>query len=90
MVKVAEDWDTVKEGEVEESKRIWERTFGQPYEKAGGGIATKREGVASMKPPVYWETFDTDVNTKYKSLAPRFLLEVSLILTSSLSYVLVE
>ena len=33
-------WDSsvTKEG-IEETKRIWEATFDQPYDKAGGGIA---------------------------------------------------
>ncbi|KAI3440474.1 uncharacterized protein J3R85_003547 [Psidium guajava] len=74
--KVARVWETVEEEEVEETKRLWERTFDQPYEKAGGRIALHRQGVPLFKPPVYWEVFDTDVNTKYKSLMPRFLLEV--------------
>ncbi|KAH7847265.1 hypothetical protein Vadar_023938 [Vaccinium darrowii] len=29
-----------------------------------------------VKPPVYWEVVDDDVNTRYKSMLPRFLLEV--------------
>lgn len=67
--KVVGLWQTAQEKEVEETKKIWERTFDEPYEKAGGGIAM-------AKPPIYWETSDVDVNTKYKSMIPRFLLEV--------------
>ncbi|KAF8018025.1 hypothetical protein BT93_H3045 [Corymbia citriodora subsp. variegata] len=73
--KVAGVSETVEE-EVEETKKLWERTFDQPYEKAGGRITLDLGGVPLSKPPVYWEVFDTDVNTKYKSLMPRFLLEV--------------
>lgn len=76
--KVARVQETVEEEEAEETKKLWERTFDQPYEKAGGRIALDQEGVPSFKPLVYWEVFDTDVNTKYKSLMPRFLLEVRL------------
>lgn len=74
--KVARVWETVEEEEVEETKKLWEGTFDQPYEKAGGQIALDQGGVPSSKPPVYWEVFGTDVNTRYKSLMPRFLLEV--------------
>uniref|UniRef100_A0A2C9VBW7 GRPD C-terminal domain-containing protein n=1 Tax=Manihot esculenta TaxID=3983 RepID=A0A2C9VBW7_MANES len=49
--KIGGIWETVKEKEVEETKKVGEYAFDQPYEKA-------------------------DVNTKYKSLLPRFLLEV--------------
>ncbi|KAK8573534.1 hypothetical protein V6N13_009624 [Hibiscus sabdariffa] len=72
MGKVVGLWETVKEKEVEETKKLWERSFGQPYEKAGGGIAM----VTLAKPPIYWEVSDVDVNTAYKSMIPRFLLEV--------------
>ncbi|XP_022745899.1 uncharacterized protein LOC111296107 isoform X3 [Durio zibethinus] len=66
--KVVGLWETVKEKEVEETKKLWERTFDQPYEKAGG--------IAVAKPRIYWEVSDVDVNTKYKSMIPRFLLGV--------------
>ncbi|XP_062003284.1 uncharacterized protein LOC133720821 [Rosa rugosa] len=76
LAKVLTVWDKVKEKEVEETKKLWERTFDQPYEKAGGEIALKLDGGVSFKPPVYWEVSDTDINTKYKPLLPRFLFEV--------------
>lgn len=63
--------------EVEETKSLWERTFDQPYEKAGGGIVLEPV-VTSVKPPFYWDVSDTDFNSKYKSIQPRFLLEVNL------------
>ncbi|XP_031252461.1 uncharacterized protein LOC116110372 isoform X2 [Pistacia vera] len=78
--KVVGVWDTVKPKEVEETKKLWERTFDQPYEKAGGGLALELDGTASVKPPVYWNVSETDVNSKYKSLVPRFLLEVCVFL----------
>ncbi|XP_050223612.1 uncharacterized protein LOC126673490 isoform X2 [Mercurialis annua] len=74
MEKVVGIWETVKDKEVEETKRIWEKAFDQPYEKAGGAVDF--HGLASVKPPMYWDVSDIDVNTKYKSLLPRFLLEV--------------
>ncbi|XP_065852001.1 glycine-rich domain-containing protein 1 isoform X2 [Euphorbia lathyris] len=73
MGKIAEIWDTVKEKEVEDTKKVWERTFDQPYEKAGGAIDF--HGVPRVKSPAHWLVSDSDVNTKYKSLLPRFLLE---------------
>ncbi|KAJ9185959.1 hypothetical protein P3X46_005526 [Hevea brasiliensis] len=72
--KIVGMWQTVKEKEVEETKKVWEKAFDQPYEKAGGTI--EFHGLAPFKPPVYWEVSNSDVNTKYKSLLPRFLLEV--------------
>ncbi|TYH46295.1 hypothetical protein ES332_D11G326500v1 [Gossypium tomentosum] len=69
-------WETVEEKQVEETKKLWETTFDEPYEKAGGGIAVGMEKVVLPNPPIYWEFSDVDVNTtKYKSMIPRFLLE---------------
>ena len=85
MGKVVGLWETVKEKEVEETKKLWERTFNQSYEKAGGGIAVELDKVNLAKPPIYWEVSDVDVNTKYKSMIPRFLLEV---ISASLPYLM--
>ncbi|CAN1354952.1 Glycine-rich domain-containing protein 1 [Linum perenne] len=63
-------WDTAEEQDVQETNNLWDKAFDQPYEKAGGATVVKQ-------PPLYWEVSDTDdVNSKYKSLHPRFLLEV--------------
>ena len=78
MGKIVGIQETVKEKEEEETKKLWERTFDQPYEKTGGGIAVELHKVIMAKPPIYWEISDIDVNTKYKSMIPRFLLEVIL------------
>ncbi|KAF6141230.1 hypothetical protein GIB67_024314 [Kingdonia uniflora] len=72
--KVAGVWDSMKEEEVEATKKIWERIFYQPYEKAGATL--NKIVVGLSKPPAYWEVSGIDVNTKYKSLQPRFLQEV--------------
>lgn len=63
----------VKEEEVEETKKLWEGTYDEPYEKAGGAACGWD---AKVKPPIHWEVTDDDVNTRYKSMLPRFLLEV--------------
>ncbi|XP_058002854.1 glycine-rich domain-containing protein 1 isoform X1 [Hevea brasiliensis] len=73
--KIVGMWETVQEKEVQETKEVWEKAFDQPYEKAGGTIDF--HGLAPVQPPVYWEVSDTDVNTKYKSLLPRFLLQAT-------------
>ncbi|KAK2965867.1 hypothetical protein RJ640_024709, partial [Escallonia rubra] len=65
--------ETVKEEEVQETKKLWEKTFYQPYEKAGCPVIT---GAVKVKPPIYWVVTNTDANVKYKSMVPRFLLEV--------------
>ncbi|RDX65998.1 Glycine-rich domain-containing protein 1, partial [Mucuna pruriens] len=75
LEKVATLSETVKEKEFEETKKLWDRAFNQPYEKAGGEVPFTLEGVNSIKSPVYWEESGTDVNTKYKSMLSRFLLE---------------
>ncbi|XP_042054287.1 glycine-rich domain-containing protein 1-like isoform X1 [Salvia splendens] len=64
--------DAMKEEDMEETKMLWEKTFDQPYEKAGGAAITR----PIVEPPFYWDVTNTDVNTKYKSLVPRFLFEV--------------
>ena len=84
MGKVVTVCETVTKKDVEETKNLWEMTFDQPYEKAGGEIGFNLNGVVPVQPPVYWDVSDTDVNTKYKSVSPRFLLEVSLALSLSL------
>ncbi|XP_055816654.1 uncharacterized protein LOC129886128 isoform X2 [Solanum dulcamara] len=75
MRKVVGAWENVKEEDVEVTKKLWERIFDQPYEKAGGLAIGK---TVDLKPPIYWEVTDTDVNAKYSSMLPRFLLEVCL------------
>lgn len=73
MRKVVGGWENVKEADVENTKKLWERIFDQPYEKAGGLAIGK---AVDLKPPIYWEVTDTDVNAKYSSMLPRFLLEM--------------
>lgn len=71
-------WDpSVKEEDIEETKLLWEATFDQPYEKAGGSIAVDLRGGFAVQSSLYWLVSDSDVNINYKSLRPRFLLEVS-------------
>lgn len=76
-----------KEKDFEETKKLWDRAFNQPCEKAGGELPFTLEGVTSTKSPVYWEESSTDVNTKYRSMLPRFLLEVNFLLSLSASIV---
>ncbi|KAK4852177.1 hypothetical protein QYF36_021662 [Acer negundo] len=80
MGKAERLWGTMKAKEMEETKKLWEKTFDQPYEKAGGGLGMEFDRVASVKPPVNLMVSDKDVNTKYKSMVPRFLLEVCMFL----------
>ncbi|XP_052193676.1 uncharacterized protein LOC127802056 isoform X2 [Diospyros lotus] len=72
MGKVLPVWEVAREEEVEVTKKLWERIFDQPYEKAGGAA---NGGGYKIKPPLYWDITDDDVNTRYKTLLPRFLLE---------------
>lgn len=79
--KVAGVWDSIKDEDIEVTKNLWERTFDQPYEKAGATL----DRILSFKSSVYWEISDSDINRKYKFMEPRFLLEVSLSLIFSRS-----
>ncbi|KAI5658668.1 hypothetical protein M9H77_27461 [Catharanthus roseus] len=72
MGKVSGAWDAAKEEDIEETKNMWEEIFDKPYEKAGGAAIGRS---VNEKPPFYWDISDTDVNIRYKSMAPRFLLE---------------
>ncbi|KAI3992803.1 hypothetical protein MKX01_042362 [Papaver californicum] len=73
LSKVNGIWDKVNDEDMKMTRKLWERLFDQPYEKAGGMLD---EIVKSIKIPVYWDAWNSDVNAKYKSLEPRFLLEV--------------
>lgn len=75
MIKVVGACEAVKEEDIEDTEKLWERIFDQPYEKAGGLAIGK---AVDVRPPIYWEVTDTDVNAKYSSMLPRFLLEVCL------------
>nr|POE75332.1 hypothetical protein CFP56_19053 [Quercus suber] len=63
MGKVVTVWESVKEKEMKETKILWERAFDQPYDKARGEVVLDLDRVNLVKPPVYWEVSDTDVNT---------------------------
>uniref|UniRef100_A0A803KNX7 GRPD C-terminal domain-containing protein n=1 Tax=Chenopodium quinoa TaxID=63459 RepID=A0A803KNX7_CHEQI len=78
LLRVVGPWDhSVNEEDIEETKKLWEATFDQPYEKAGGRLAVDLQGgINAVQTSVFWAVSDSDVNIKYKSLHPRFLLEV--------------
>ena len=76
LAKVVRFGETVKPKELEETKKLWHRTFGQSYEKAGGEVIMELGRVVTSKPLVYWEVSFSDVNSKYKSMTSRFILEV--------------
>ncbi|KAI3774418.1 hypothetical protein L1987_48973 [Smallanthus sonchifolius] len=69
MGKITASGESVKEEDLEVMKKLWERVFDQPYEKAGC------PAIDDVKPLIHWEVKDTDVNVKYRPLLPRFLLE---------------
>ncbi|KAK6911609.1 Glycine-rich domain-containing protein-like [Dillenia turbinata] len=77
--------EPVKKEDVEATKKLWEKTFDEPYEKAGGGVAVKMEGLSLVHAPVCWEVSETDVNVKYKFMSPRFLMEVCVFVRSNLT-----
>lgn len=81
MGKVIESGESVKEEDLEKMNKLWERVFDQAYDKAGCPLIG---GPDVVKPLIHWEVTDTDVNVKYRPLLPRFLLEVSWIVSSLL------
>lgn len=78
MRKVVRTGETVEKTQVETTKELWTRYFNQPYEKAGGELTViANESRLSDNTVFYWPVSDIDVNTAYKSIRPRFVLEVS-------------
>ncbi|KAL7600308.1 hypothetical protein Lser_V15G24173 [Lactuca serriola] len=77
MEKVVGSGESVKEEDLEVTKKLWEKVFDQPYEKAGCSAIGGAGGL--NPPPLHWEVTDTDVNVKYRPLLPRFLLEVNIL-----------
>ncbi|KAK9070937.1 hypothetical protein SSX86_009505 [Deinandra increscens subsp. villosa] len=70
MEKITE---SVNEEDLEVTKKLWERVFDQPYEKAGC------RAIDDVKPSIHWEVTDDDFNVKYRPMLPRFLLEVNVL-----------
>ncbi|XP_071715917.1 glycine-rich domain-containing protein 1 [Rutidosis leptorrhynchoides] len=79
MDKIIESGHFVKDEDLDKMKKLWERVFDQPYEKAGCPILSDIE---TLKSPFNWEATDTDVNVKYRTLLPRFFLEVKVLVKS--------
>ncbi|GLJ10870.1 hypothetical protein SUGI_0136940 [Cryptomeria japonica] len=81
--------NAVSEEDLHETARLWEDTFGKPYETAGAtfdsiqskplSIPKALEGFNTPK-PIYWEYQDIDVNGKYKTLEPRYVMEVCILI----------
>ncbi|KAG9459421.1 hypothetical protein H6P81_003929 [Aristolochia fimbriata] len=69
-------WEAAKAEDVRVTKKLWEATFDQPYERAG---ATFDDNL-SKRAPILGGVFEADINRKYKTLEPRFLLEVCVFL----------
>ncbi|XP_024005248.1 glycine-rich domain-containing protein 1 isoform X2 [Eutrema salsugineum] len=77
MRKVVRYGETVEKSEVETTKKLWNRYFNQPYEKAGGELTViPNESRLCNNTVFYWPVSDVDVNTSYKSIRPRFVLEL--------------
>ncbi|XP_023643909.1 uncharacterized protein LOC17894200 isoform X2 [Capsella rubella] len=75
--KVVRVGEAVEKSEVETTKRLWDRYFNQPYEKAGGELTViANESRLSSNTVFYWPVSDMDINTAYKSIRPRFVLEL--------------
>jgi len=66
--------DQASEKELEETRRIWEESFDEPYERPG---ALFNPMSSPSRFFFNWEASDVDVNRVYKGLQPRLLMEVS-------------
>ncbi|XP_024994889.1 glycine-rich domain-containing protein 2 [Cynara cardunculus var. scolymus] len=78
MEKVIESEESVNEKALEAMEQLWERAFDQPYEKSGcPAIGGGDDGL--KPPPIHWEITEIDANIKYRTLLPRFLLEVNIL-----------
>lgn len=78
MRKVVRVGEAVEKTEVETTKKLWNRYFNQPYEKAGSELTViANESRLCNHTVFYWPVSDIDINTAYKSIRPRFVLEVS-------------
>ncbi|KAF8100596.1 hypothetical protein N665_0220s0001 [Sinapis alba] len=77
MRKVVQNGEAVEKSEVETTKKLWNRYFNQPYEKAGGELtAITNESRLRNNTMFYWPVSDIDINTAYKSIRPRFVLQL--------------
>ncbi|KAL0836354.1 hypothetical protein Bca101_088243 [Brassica carinata] len=77
MRKVVRNGEAVEKSEVETTKKLWNRYFNQPYVKAGGELTViANESPLRNNTMFYWPVSDIDVNTAYKSIRPRFVLEL--------------
>ena len=65
--------DQASEKELEETRRIWEESFDEPYERPG---ALFNPMSSPSRVFFNWEASYADVNRVYKGLQPRILMEV--------------
>lgn len=66
--------DQASETQMDETRRLWEEAFDQPYERPGALFnPVNSPGRIFLN----WEPSDVDVNKVYKTLRPRSLMEVS-------------
>ncbi|KAD6795517.1 hypothetical protein E3N88_06413 [Mikania micrantha] len=74
MEKIIGSGESANGDDLEVMKKLWERVFDQPFEKAGCAVNDD-----DVKPSIRWEVTDSDVNVNYRPLLPRFLLKVNML-----------
>ncbi|KAL8188845.1 hypothetical protein R6Q57_029600 [Mikania cordata] len=74
MEKIIGSDESANGDDLEVMKKLWERVFDQPFEKAGCAVNDD-----DVKPSIRWEVTDSDVNVNYRPLLPRFLLKVNML-----------
>ncbi|KAL6874649.1 hypothetical protein ACP4OV_013314 [Aristida adscensionis] len=68
--------EVVSDDVLERTRALWEETYDEPYDMAGSEV--DETAVSAAREAFYWEpaASEEDANRLYKSLQPRFLMEV--------------
>lgn len=81
--------NNMSEEDLHETARLWEITYGRPYEKAGATFdsilstplpISKALGGLDNPKPMHWEYQEIDVNKKHETLEPRHVMEVCVLI----------
>lgn len=86
---IARGPNNMSEEDLHETARLWENTYGKPYQKAGASFESilstplpisKALGGLNNPKPMHWEYQETDVNRNHETLEPRYVMEVCILI----------
>lgn len=86
---IARGPNNMSEEDLHETARLWEITYGKPYEKAGATFdsilstplpISKALGGLNNPKPMHWEYQEIDVNRKHETLEARHVMEVCILI----------